>query len=317
MFTYRDPEQLAEAMGQGYADLRFTPIGTGPFQATLVNRQVGKLLCWRGTMTPAINHSISAADQALVIFLDEGSPPMSRNGVTITEGDLVVVPPNVDCDTRIREGSSWGAVALPAADLDRGHRLESVPLPARLLAELRRLHRNAMRAASFDPAKGRWSEDRLRFFEDRRRYFEDQLRYGVLDCLAPQRQAVWINGSNERRVIRRFEELVDANRDWPLTMADICEEVGTTPRSLRRYCENHFGMGPREYIGHHRLNLARRDLARGDPSETTVADIALRYGFTGHGRFAGEYRRAFGETPSETLRTSDWPIVHSPWPEPS
>jgi AraC-like DNA-binding protein len=30
--------------------------------------------------------------------------------------------------------------------------------------------------------------------------------------------------------------------------------------------------------------------------------VALYYGFAHLGRFAGEYRKAFGESPSETLR---------------
>ena len=35
---------------------------------------------------------------------------------------------------------------------------------------------------------------------------------------------------------------------------------------------------------------------------TTVTDVALRYGFANPGRFAGQYRRAFGVSPAETLR---------------
>jgi AraC family ethanolamine operon transcriptional activator len=39
-----------------------------------------------------------------------------------------------------------------------------------------------------------------------------------------------------------------------------------------------------------------------DPEETTVTQVAFGLGFWDLGRFAGAYRRLFGERPSETLR---------------
>ena len=52
-----------------------------------------------------------------------------------------------------------------------------------------------------------------------------------------------------------------------------------------------------------RLNLVRRVLRELGPADTTVSRVAGRHGFTELGRFAGEYRALFGESPSETLRT--------------
>jgi AraC family transcriptional regulator, ethanolamine operon transcriptional activator len=50
-----------------------------------------------------------------------------------------------------------------------------------------------------------------------------------------------------------------------------------------------------------RMGLARRALRAGVPRETTVTEIATRYGFWQFGRFAGEYKTLFGELPSATL----------------
>jgi len=45
-----------------------------------------------------------------------------------------------------------------------------------------------------------------------------------------------------------------------------------------------------------------RELRRADPSNTRVADVANEWGFWHMGQFVADYRRRFGERPSETLR---------------
>jgi AraC-like DNA-binding protein len=52
-----------------------------------------------------------------------------------------------------------------------------------------------------------------------------------------------------------------------------------------------------------RLHQARRDLLAADPARgDRVMAVAGRWGFTSMSRFAADYRIAFGESPSLTLR---------------
>lgn len=52
-----------------------------------------------------------------------------------------------------------------------------------------------------------------------------------------------------------------------------------------------------------RLQHVREELlADESPGLASVTDIALKWGFAHLGRFAIEYKRAFGESPSATLR---------------
>ena len=46
---------------------------------------------------------------------------------------------------------------------------------------------------------------------------------------------------------------------------------------------------------------ANRALLAAEPGGTNVTQVALELGFEQFGRFSGDYKKAFGELPSETL----------------
>jgi transcriptional regulator GlxA family with amidase domain len=50
-----------------------------------------------------------------------------------------------------------------------------------------------------------------------------------------------------------------------------------------------------------RMRRAHEDLTNAGEN-VTVSQIASRWGFFEFGRFAGQYRKIYGETPSQTLR---------------
>ena len=60
-------------------------------------------------------------------------------------------------------------------------------------------------------------------------------------------------------------------------------------------------MSPRAYLAAMRLDGVRRELVPTDPP-AKVADVANRWGFWHMGQLAADYRKQFGELPSETLR---------------
>jgi AraC-like DNA-binding protein len=61
------------------------------------------------------------------------------------------------------------------------------------------------------------------------------------------------------------------------------------------------GISPKQFLLLRRMNMVRRALERAAPGETTVTEIATRFGFWELGRFAGAFRTWFGETPRATL----------------
>jgi len=105
------------------------------------------------------------------------------------------------------------------------------------------------------------------------------------------------------RIVRRVLELIHSSPDAAFTVADLAEFAGVSERSLHSAFRRQLGTSPMSYVRRHRLEQAREELMRSDPSTgVKVTDVALRHGFTHTGRFAAAYRARFGESPSATMR---------------
>lgn len=88
----------------------------------------------------------------------------------------------------------------------------------------------------------------------------------------------------------------------PIGVNDVADHVGLCVRSLQEGFAKHVGATPTAYLRQVRLCRIREVLLLSDPSETSVATVAASWGFFHLGRFAGQYREAYGEPPSATLR---------------
>lgn len=100
----------------------------------------------------------------------------------------------------------------------------------------------------------------------------------------------------------RAEEYLRSRLIHPVSRAELAAASGVSIRTLSRGFTRRWGTGPMGFLKRMRLEATYRDLLGGEPDTTSVTEIASRYGFTHFGKFAGEYRRAFHELPSETLR---------------
>lgn len=102
--------------------------------------------------------------------------------------------------------------------------------------------------------------------------------------------------------VKRAEEFIDANADRPITIEDLSVHAGVSTRSLFAGFKKYRNTTPMAHLRFVRMKRAHRDLQSPPDRNTTVTEIALNWGFAHLGRFTAEYRRMFGEPPSETLR---------------
>jgi len=100
--------------------------------------------------------------------------------------------------------------------------------------------------------------------------------------------------------VRRAEEFIEANWSRPITAGMISEATGVSVRSLFKAFRRARGCSPMAFVK--RVRLAQARLMLSAPAEnTSVTAVAFACGFDNPGHFAGNYRLAFGELPSQTL----------------
>jgi len=87
----------------------------------------------------------------------------------------------------------------------------------------------------------------------------------------------------------------------PIQLERLAEIGGVRPRTLETHFKMFLGTTPLGWVRRMRLARARQELLHAGP-QATVTNIALSSGFSELGRFAGQYRKSFGELPSSTLQ---------------
>jgi len=102
------------------------------------------------------------------------------------------------------------------------------------------------------------------------------------------------------RAIYRALEYTEDHADAPPSVEEICRASGVSWRTLNYAFRDRFGVTPKQYLQATRLQRVRRAILCAQPA-VSITDVANAWGFWHMGQFAADYRRQFGELPSETL----------------
>lgn len=105
------------------------------------------------------------------------------------------------------------------------------------------------------------------------------------------------------RRLQRARDFIEANLQESISLDDIAGHSGTSLRNLSRMCQLQYGVSPMQLLRNLRLDRIRQDLLNASV-DTSVSEVALRWGYAHLGRFAAAYRQRFGEAPNETRQAS-------------
>lgn len=135
--------------------------------------------------------------------------------------------------------------------------------------------------------------------------FRCQLREAALSCLIDilddrktTRAADGLTPHKRWRIVRQAREYLHGTPDASVGIETLCHELGVSRRTLQYCFQEQVGMNPVAYLRAQRLNGVRQMLKESH----SVTEAATAWGFWHFGHFSQEYKKLFGELPSDTLR---------------
>ncbi|UTW01857.1 helix-turn-helix domain-containing protein [Amphritea atlantica] len=137
-------------------------------------------------------------------------------------------------------------------------------------------------------------------YESLQKNVKETLSQHLID-IVDRKQAQYLGPVARKKVVDKAREYVLSNLEAPPSIIELCNIIGTSRRKLQYCFQDTLGINPVTFLRLIRLNAAHRDLLNQN-NETSVQDIAAKWGFLHLSRFSSEYKTLFKELPSETLR---------------
>ena len=106
------------------------------------------------------------------------------------------------------------------------------------------------------------------------------------------------SAARRRDLVRAVIAELQAHPDTVPTVPELCERFHVSRRTLQYAFEDVVGESPAVYLRCLRLNAVQRLLREGTVAQ--VQDAAAQHGFWSLSQFTADYRRHFGERPSDT-----------------
>ncbi|MGD8683949.1 MAG: helix-turn-helix domain-containing protein [Chloroflexota bacterium] len=296
-------------------DMHAVPLGRGTFRLSWVVRELPDVSLVRyATSTSIREHYIKEPGSTAFVLVSTGATePFRVRGQQLGRGTLTMLQPGAEYEVLGPAGGEALEVYVPdelvaRLGLDRwldpdvvnvrpdahlaarlGSRVGSLVIEGRELA----VHPAAERAAVLETLAA------------------------TLDSVDPS--AAPAPTVRLHQLYRRAIASVEADPDSMLTVVELAAHLGVTTRTLRYAFRYALGISPYQYMLRRRLTMVREALLDTSRAERTVLDLLLAHGITHQGEFAGQYRRLFGETPSQTRaaalgRRRDRPRPSGGWP---
>lgn len=287
-----------------------TQLAPGPFTGRLVFAEFDKAILSAGAFAGKVmvKGPLSTSDLTIgVILRSEG--PSSQWSFETRSGDIGVIPAGEEHIARYDGQTSWVTFGLSADEIlemarhlrpdiperfwDQSAMYRPRPAAAALIVDCfeTAIFNIAERPEVFDSPSGRSA------------LLEELLGLYLLCLEEPDPGPIRVRPTlvSASRIIRQVDDYVNDHPDRPIFLLEMCRALNVSRRSLHRAFSDVLDLPPATYLRRRRLSQVRRMLASTKDPRMTVSSAALHWGFWELGRFSGDYRRFFGELPSETL----------------
>ncbi len=294
--------------------MRHRVLPGGSLEADVEQMQLGAGILQKGNYGMAVRADGAWPRGAITVGLIVSAPESTTvNGVRCGKGSVQLYSEACDLSYRAPPGTAWMAYCVDRERFQTlAQTLNGMPLPVPERG-LMTYHLGPVAAQQIlSPlnsllllARGQRIQ---RTNDPVVRNLEDELHLALAQAV--QAGGIKSEYSLSRRparchaLMRRAEEFLRAFPSDAFSLESLARATGASGRMLEYHFRRQYGITPVAWNRSMKLNEAHADLKRLRPGDRRISDIATRWGFSHFGRFAREYRRLFGESPSQTLQRS-------------
>jgi AraC family transcriptional regulator, ethanolamine operon transcriptional activator len=280
-------------------------LGPGQFEGSVSMLRLGAIDLFRETTNVTIRQETMAPASAVVIGLPlPGSDPSCFHGIPIAAGDMIALSGSTATEFLCLGGMDVGAAVIDRDAL----RMAGFELPEAVTGRFARI----VKAPTGESLRS-WMTDMLANIRNARlrdcRLHEraplaaaHRGLVALADAFAEAEQTHRPPLPRRHRTAARARDYVEAHADRLVSVPELAAGLDVSVRTLEQSFAEALGISPAVYLRYVRLNGARRMLRPLEAGDTTVAEVAMAWGFWHLGRFSAYYHSLFGEAPSATLR---------------
>jgi len=257
-----------------------------------------------GSSSIAVPSTLRAATRGFTVHLptrQENAYRIGRRSLRAAPDVAVLLCPGHDYSVDTAPGTVMAFVLEPSL-LQREIDLLNIRRPGTWSLRSMQVPLSSQDVAAWRDLSCRYGRAAVRTASARRsanlRTEEDRLASWLARRIVAASGLVELSPSS-RQVVERVDAWIRAHAAQPMSLDELRTVAGVSARTLQEACLARWGQTPIELVASRRLEIARSLLSSGRASAVTTA--ALHSGFSHLGRFSVVYKRAFGESPSETL----------------
>ncbi|QIG93828.1 AraC family transcriptional regulator [Bradyrhizobium sp. 6(2017)] len=302
---FADFEVLRNAVQDAPTPMDIVQLGQGEMAGTLAHLSVGSVGISTGSFTRGVRQRGVLSTNRWTFGMLLGSSALLQH-FEATPGDLIVIAPDQELYSRFINGNHYATTLVAPDELfaflatqPGAQDVAAWHQPTTMLASDRattaaNVKQMSMILAALTEHGPKLSVDAADFF-----------KRNILELVtAPVRDTVRYRGARvlaAAKLVREVDRyMIDAG-SRPIHISELCAHFSVGRRTLHRAFNEVVGISPIAFMRRKRLGDVHTVLLTGGP-DATIKDVAIEHGFIELGRFAGAYRRLFGELPSQTLR---------------
>jgi len=298
--TCFDSDLLRDVIKGASFDLH--QVGKGSFQADMFHASIGKGIFDSSHYSNAIlTEGTISQDNMTFGFIHDSKEDSLFNGNTLQKHDVMMGDEGGPLSSRITADTHWSSFQFKRDDLLKlGITLEK--------DNNKVLHFNKETQKDLSYKLGGILDYLEQANDEKVAQINTELLYhhilgiyaNALDCI---KDISHLKRDESFLLSKKILTYLKEHASQPIQMIELTALTGKSERTIERIFKKHFGIAPYAYLKIHRLHLIRKHLINAEESITTsIGDIAMKHGFMQMGYFGSEYKKIFGETPSETLQ---------------